>query len=873
MSWINRLVGSLRKRPLENDLDDELQFHIQMRTQEFIASGMTPEDARFRAQRLFGNQLLLKERTRDMDTIRSFETLLQDLRYGLRMLRKAPGFTTVAVLSLALGIGANTAIFSVINGVILRPLPYPDPARLVSLEEQTQPLGGRWSMSYLNFLDCERDSHSFQGMAAYLQRGANLTAPGEPIYVGTRQVSAGFFSVLGIQPARGRAFLRQEDQRGAAPVAIISHIFWQERFGGDPQTVGAKMTLNGKSYTIVGVLPSSFRFFSNTQILTPMGQNDDVTMRSREIHPGIWGIARLKPGIRMEQARSELTLIGRRLAQQYPDTNGDRTFGIMPLKQNIVGDAGPTLFLLAGAVGLVLLIACANVGNLFLARSISRSREFAIRAALGAGRGRVIRQVLTESTLLGLAGGLAGLLLASVGTRFLLKHLPGDLPRMDEIAVDARVLLFTLFASVFTGIVFGLLPALRQRSNAEEALKQGTRGNTSGLRRLQSSFVVAEVALAFVLLAGSGLMLRTILKLWSVNPGFDPHGVLVTGVGLSPNVVKDAALMRTAWLEILNKAQSIPGVESAAVNSIVPFRGDENEIQYWTGSAPPPLNQIPMALTYTPTPTYFHTMRIPLLRGRVFTEQDRLGTEPVIMIDELLAERAFHGRDPVGSRLTLQFLGPARIVVVVGHVKHWSLDEDSGEQIYLPFAQIPDPFMRTLGTIMSLLVRTSVNPRSIVQPVRQSVLGPARDQPVYAMQTMEQMIGDSLGRRRLMLLLLGIFAAVALTLASIGIYGVISYATNQRVAEIGIRMALGADRRDVLKLVIQQGLVLTMIALVLGLGGALALTHFLTSMLYGIRPTDPVTYAAVAALLGGVALVAAYVPARRALRVDPIVAL
>ena len=598
MSWIRRVRYSLQKQRLEENLHDELQFHIEMRTQEFVTSGMAPEEARRHALKQFGNSTLLRERTRDMDTIRLFETLLQDLRYGLRMLRKAPGFTTVAVLSLALGIGANTAIFSVINGVILRPLPYPDPERLVSLEEQTQPLGGRWSMSYLNFLDCERDSHSFQSMAGYLQRGANLTAPGEPIYVGTRQISAGFFSVLGMQPAWGRrAFLRQEDQRGAAPVAIISHSFWQERFRGDPETVGAKMTLNGKSYTIVGVLPSGFPFFSNTQILTPMGQNDDVTMRSREIHPGIWGIARLKPGISMEQARSELTLIGRRLAQQYPDTNGDRTFGIMPLKQNIVGNAGPTLFLLAGAVGLVLLIACANVGNLFLARSISRSREFAIRAALGAGRGQVVRQVLTESTLLGLAGGLAGLLLASVGTRFLLTHLPGDLPRMDEIAVDIPVLLFTLFASVFTGIVFGLAPALRQRLNVEEALKLGARGNTSGLRRLQSSFVVAEVALAFVLLAGSGLMLRTILKLWSVNPGFDPHGVLVTGVGLSPNVVKDSALMRTAWQEILNKAQMIPGVESAAVNSIVPFRGDENEIQYWTGSAPPPLNQIPVALT------------------------------------------------------------------------------------------------------------------------------------------------------------------------------------------------------------------------------------------------------------------------------------
>jgi predicted permease len=877
MSWVNRLIGSFRKNKLEDQLNDELQFHIEMRTREFIAAGTTPEEARRQALRLFGNPLLQKERSRDMDTIGWIDTLWQDLRYGIRMLRKNPGFTSVAVLSLAVGIGANTAIFTVINGVVLRPLPYHEPERLVFLDEQQQPSGNRWSMAYLNYLDCAHESHSFQSMAAYLQHGANLTAPGEPEYVGTREISAGFFSVLGIQPALGRTFLPQEDRLGAVPVAILSHAFWQKRFAGDPRALGTRMIVNGKSYAIVGVLPADFHFFENAQIFTPIGQDDGMNMRSREFHSGIWAIARLKPDISVDQARSELNAIGHRLAQQYPDTNGDRTFGIMPLTRYIVGDVGPTLFLLAGAVGLVLLIACANVGNLLLARSISRNREFAIRAALGAGRGRVARQILTESTLLGLAGGLAGLLIAYFGTRSVLLRLPGDLPRMEEISLDARVLLFTFLVSVFNGIVFGLAPALRQRSSLELSLKQGARGNTIGFRRLQGSFVVAEVALAFVLLAGSGLMLRTMLRLWAVSPGFDPHDVLVTGVGLSPYVVKDPALIRIAWREVLSKVQNIPGVESAAVNSIVPFRGDENEIQYWTGAVPPPLNQIPVALAYTPTPNYFHTMRIPLLRGRLFTEQDRLGTEPVVIIDELLAERAFHGRDPVSENLNLQFLGPARIVGVAEHVKHFSLDEDpradGREQIYLPFAQIPDPFMRLMGNVMSLLVRTSVKPSSIVQAVRQSVLGPGRDQPVYSMETMEQMIGDSMGRRRLMLLLLGIFAAVALILASVGIYGVISYATTRRVQEIGIRMALGATPKDVLKLISAEGLVLTAIALVLGLGGALALAHFLTSMLYGIRPTDPVTYVGVAALLGGVALIACIVPARRASRVDPMVAL
>ncbi len=876
MSLWRRFVERVTGRA-DRDLDRELRAHLDLETEEQQESGLPSDEARYAAHRAFGNTTLVKENTREMWGWTSLETLAQDLRYGLRQLRRSPGFAAVVVATLALGIGANTAIFSVINGVILRPLAFPDPERLVALDERAQTSGGWRTFSYLNFLDCERDSRSFENMAAWRNEGVNLTAPGEPEYVRARQISASFFSVLRVRPALGRIFLAQEDKFGAPPVAIISHALWQKRFGGDPQAIGSGLILNGKAHTIVGVLPPGFRFHGERHVFTPIGQNNDVSMRRRDFHPGISVVARLKQDVTSEQARSELQLIGHRLAQQYPDANADWTFGITPLKQHVIGNVGPTLYLLGGAVGLVLLIACANVGNLVLARSLSRSREFAIRAALGASRGRVTRQLLTESTLLGLAGGLAGYVIASFATRSMLAHLPGDLPRMEEVSLDARVLLFTLGASVFAGILFGLAPALRQRFSLDEALKQGARGSTRGLRRLQSTFVVAEVALAFVLLVGSGLMLRTILRLWSVNPGFDPHHVLVMGLGLSPKVMNSPTTIRTAWQEVLQRVQSVPGVESVAVNSLVPMRGDDSWIQYWTGPSPPPPNKIPMALTYTPSPGYFQTMRIPLLRGRLFTEQDRMNAEPVVIIDEALAQRAFPGQDPVGSQLSLQFLGPARIVGVVGHVKHFSVAEDAGakrsEELYIPFHQIPDPFMRLTATGMELLVRTSVNPQSIVEAARQAVLGPGRDQPIHSLQTMEKLMADTMGRRRLMLLLLGIFAAVALLLASVGIYGVISYSTSRRVQEIGIRIALGADRKNVLRLVLAQALAPTVIALLLGFGGALALSRFLARMLYGVRPTDPVTYLAVCLTLSGVALLASYVPARRATKVDPMVAL
>jgi predicted permease len=683
--------------------------------------------------------------------------------------------------------------------------------------------------------------------------------------------------VLGLQPTLGREFRREEDRNGTQPVAMIGYSLWQERFGGSAQAIGSTLVANGRGYTVVGVLPAQFRFSDERQILTPLGQNDTISMQKRDLYWGIHAVARLKPGVTLKRADAELKAIGRRLASEYPDTNRNMTFGAEPLKQQVIGDVGATLFLLAGAVAMVLLIASANVANLFLARSLSRAREFAIRAALGAGRGRLIRQLLTESVLLGLAGGAMGLGLAAGATGWALRHMPGWLPRTEEVTLDGRVLLFTAAASVLTGIAFGLVPALRQQFNLESGLRQGARGTSRGIRRLQSSFVIAELALALVLLSGAGLMMRTILRLWAVNPGFNTQGLLVMTVGLSPKTADSPALIRTAWQQIVERVRSTPGVEAAALDSIVPLSGDNQSLAYWTSAEKSPPKDAPFAEMYSPTPDYLRTMKIPLLRGRFFTERDRIGTQPVIVIDETMVKRVFPGKDPVGSELSIQLLGRVRIVGVVGAVKHQSLDESAYQQpmaaIYLPFLQFPDEFMRLTQGGMNLLVRTSISPVSLIQAIKQSVLGPARDQPVRDVLTMEQLIGASIGKRRGMLMLLGIFAGVALVLASIGIYGVISYSLSRRVQEIGIRMALGAQPGQVLRLIVRQAMGMVLIGIAAGTAASLGLTRLIAKLLYGVSPTDPVTFGAVIATLCMVAVAAVWIPARRAARIDPVIAL
>jgi predicted permease len=873
MNWLGRLV---QKSRLESQLQKELQDHLERQAADYMRSGMSEAEAWRQARLKFGNVEQVKEECRDARRTRWVESIWQDLRFAGRTLRKSPGFALAAIATLALGIGANTAIFSVINGVILRALPYQDAERLVSIEER-RGIAGDFAFSYPDFLDVQRASRSFEGIAAYRGFGLNVTSPGEPAYMISRQVSAGFLSVLGIKPALGREFRPEEDRRNAAPVAMVGYALWQERFGGSRKAIGETLVAGGRGYTVVGVLPANFRFNGERQILTPIGQNDTVVIQKRDMYSGIEAVARLKPGVTLEQANSELQAIGWRLAREYPDTNSRTMFGAEPLKRKVIGDIGPTLFLLAGAVGLVLLIACANVANLFLARSLSRTREFSIRAALGAGRGRMVRQLLTESILLSLIGGIGGVLLSASGTGWALRHLPDWLPRTQDITLDGRVLLFAVIVSVITGIVFGLAPLIRQRFFLETGLGQGSRGTSLGVRRLQSSFVIAELALALVLLTGAGLMMRTILQLWAISPGFDPHNLLTMTVTLSPKVLNNPAQMRAAWEQIVERVRNTPGVQAATLDSLVPLDGTSQEIAFWTSAETTAPKNAAMTWSYTPTPDYLRTMKIPLLRGRFFTEQDRAGSRRVIVIDETLAKRVFPGEDPIGKALSIQFMGRVQIIGIVGAIKHLSLDEDAfgprEPALYVPLLQFPDEFMPLTTAGMNLLVRTSVSPLSVINAVKHAVLGPTRDQPVRDVATMEQIMSDSLGRRRGMLFLLGIFAGVALMLASIGIYSVISYATSRRVQEVGVRMALGAQPPQVVRLFMTQGLQMVLIGVGAGIASSFVLMRLLAKLLYGVSPADPVTFSAVALLLCAIACAAIYVPARRAARVDPMVAL
>jgi predicted permease len=806
-------------------------------------------------------------------------TLLQDLKYGLRMLAKSPGFTAVAVLTLALGIGANTAIFSVVNGVLLRPLPYPEPDRLVQVYERSAQFN-EMSVSYPNFRDWERMNRSFAGMAAYRGESFNSAGTGQPEHIPGAVVAANFFSVLGVKPLQGRTFTPDEDRQGANPVAIVSEGLWKRRFGGDTAVLGKSLVLDGQVYTVVGVVPRDCHLLDPAEVITPLWQwSRRMNLERREFHPGIRVVGRLRPGVSLAQARADMDNIAHGLAEAYPKTNEGQGTTIVPLKNDIVGDVRPMLLLLQAAVGFVVLIACANVANLLLARSVARKREVAVRIALGASRGRVIRQFLTESVLLSLAGGGIGLLLASWGSAPLLAAVPGGLPRREAVGLDGSVLLFTLLLSLLTGILFGLVPALESsRPDMQEALKEGGRSAVGGQRRTQSALVVSEIALALVLLAGAGLLIRTLQRLWDVNPGLNPQHVLTMQVALSPSLVDDPSAIRTAWRQLLDRVRNIPGVESAAVTILVPLSGDDNEMPFWTSGQPPSsMAQMPEALTYITTPGYPRTMGIPLQRGRYFTEQDSEISRKVVVIDEVLAEHFFPGQDPVGKQLQLYMLGPAEIVGVVGHVKHWGLDADGGakirDQLYFPFFQIPDQFMRQGKTGVTLVLRTGSNPVSAISAVSKQVMGPGKDQPVYNVNSMEQLISSSVARRRFLRMVLVIFAGLALTLAAIGIFGVISYSVSRRTHEIGIRMALGAERRDVLRLVVGQGLGLALLGVAIGLAGAFAATRALSSLLYGISPTDPATFLGVSFLLTAVALLACYIPARRATKVDPIVAL
>jgi len=810
---------------------------------------------------------------------------LQDIRYALRMLAQSPGFSAIAILTLALGIGANTALFSVVNGVLLNPLPYPQPDRLVALYSRTSTFA-QSSISYPNFLDWQRNNRSLASIAAYRSDDFNLTGAGEPERVRTEMISADFFSILGVTPLMGRAFTAQDDHAGAAPVVILSEGFWKRKLGGSTQTLGQPLTLNGTPYTVVGIIRASFFFmgsnFRLSDAYVPIGQWTDPTFLDRRVGMGMNAVARLKPGATLTQARSDLDNVARALAKAYPEADKDSGITLVPLKQDMVGDVAPLLYVLLGAVGLVLLIACVNLANLLLARSTGRTREFAIRAALGASRRRVAQQLLTESVLLAVTGGTLGFLLAAWGTRVAIRLLPQALPRSEQVGLDWHVLLFTLGLSLFAGILFGLAPALKAfQPNLQETLREGGRGSSGARHRLQGAFVVAETALALVLLVGATLMIRSLACLWAVDPGFNPHQLISFSIAYPPEMMKASPdVLRNRSLQLDAALEAIPGVESvSAMGGSLPMQGD-SELPFWLEGQPAPASDSEMnwALFYLVEPGYLNAMQIPLQRGRFLNAQDTLHSPPVIVIDENLARKFFPGQNPIGKRLNLGLLGVlAEIVGVTGHVKHFGLDNDAHAtiqaQFYFPLMQVPDKFMPLLSKGVEFVMRTRVPPETLLGAIRHTVGQSNSQQVVYGVETMDETIARSLAARRFAMDLLGVFAALALLLACVGIYGVISYLASQRMHEIGIRIALGAQRANVLRLVIGEGTRMALVGVALGTAAALGLTRLMANQLFGVSAHDPLTFVGMALLLTIVAIGACYLPARRAMRTDPMAAL
>jgi len=878
MSWWRRLV---RRGQMEEQLDKELRFHLDQHTHDLIAQGYDPAEARRQARLAIGGPEQVKEECRDARGTLWLENLWQDFRYALRTMRQKPGFTAVTLATLVLGIGATTVMFTVIDGVLLKPLPYRQPDRLVRLWERTDwstHQGNLWSFTYPNFLDCQREARSLDLAGWRYFSGGTMSSPGEPENVDGVLISSNLFSVLGVTLSRGRAFRPEEDRPGGPPVAIISYGLWQRRFAGDPAAIGMQMVLAEKSYTVVGVTPASFRLLGNEEdVFTLLGQNTDPRLQNREIH-GIQGVGRLQPGVTPAQALTELAMIGHRLEAQYPKSNKGRIFIAEPLRVN-VDDVKSALWLLLGAVGLVLLIACANIASLLLARAVSRERELAMRVALGASRGRLTRQCLTESAVLGLSGGLLGVLLAIAGVRPFLAFWPGALPRAEEVRLDWRVLLFAIGVSLLCGLLFGLAPALRvPTGQLEQALRAGGRTVAGGSRRLHGGFVICEIALAVVLLVSAGMLGRTILRLASLDPGLNVRNVLTARTALAPSTLASPARTRAAWQEIVENARRVPGVQAAAIVDTIPMREGNNEIGYWTTPVEPPQNQQPVMSATSVTPDYLKVMGIALRQGRFFDDQDRLGNEGVVVIDDVMAQQAFGGQNVLGQHLWIGMgSDPARVVGVVGHVRYWGpAGDDQAKvraQLYYPFAQVPDRLMRSWSELMSIAVRTDVAPLSVVESLRRAVRGATGDQVIYELNTMERLAAASLALHTFLLLLLGIFAGLALLLACLGIYGVLAYLTNRRVPEIGMRMALGATAGDVVRLVLRQSLGMVAVGLAVGVAAALAAGRLLQRAVQGMESSAASTFVLMMAVLIVAALIASYLPARRASRVDPTSAL
>ncbi|HKS27514.1 MAG TPA: ABC transporter permease [Pyrinomonadaceae bacterium] len=806
------------------------------------------------------------------------KTLLQDLKYGARMMWKSPGFTAIAVIALALGIGANTAIFSVVNTLILRPLPYRDSDRLVTVWEFNRPRNRHQNViNPGNFMDWRDQNSVFEAMAAFIDTRTNLTGKDEPVELPAQVATTNLFQVLGVEPIKGRGFTEEDATSDANPV-IISYNLWQTRFGSDSKIIGQRVTLSGKGSTIIGVMPAGFQWFIKKGSLTGKAPELWMPVKFTEAERGRKGrawsaVARLKPNVTIEQAQTEMSTIGSRLEQQYAQFNTGWGVEVVPLREQFVGELRPALWILLGAVGFVLLIACANVANLLLARAASRHREMAIRIAMGANRMRVVRQLLTESILLSALGGALGLLLAWWGIEVLMAFSPRDLLTLDKIGINVTVLLFTLGVSFLTGVIFGIVPAIEAtRLNTSEMLKEGSKsiGGSPRARRLTSAFVVAQIALSLVLLVGAGLMLKSLMRLQSVNPGFDSDNLLTMRVILPGSKYKEDPQVVGFFKQAVERIEALPGVKSAGAVSFLPFTGLAAATRYKIEGKPePPPGQSPGGDVRVVDNNYFRTMGIPLRSGRNFNAQEQAEARHVVIINETLAKQYFPNEDPIGKRITISMMEepvPSEIIGVVGDVKHMSLDGEVKPMTYWPHPEL-------VYNSMTIVVKTSGDPLQLAAAVQREIQAIDPNQPVSDVRTMEQWLSESVARARFNTLLLGLFSALALLLAAVGIFGVISYSVTQRTHEIGIRMALGASARDVLKMVVGQGMLMALGGVALGLGASFLLTRVMSSLLFEVSATDPLTFIFISLLLMVVTLLACYIPARRATRVDPMTAL
>lgn len=882
MNWLKQLFS---RRRLYDDLGEEIREHLEEKMEEFVRNGMSRKDAESAARREFGNVMLTQEDSRNVWRWPAIENFLSDVRYGLRTLSYNPGFSIVAILTLALGIGANTAIFSVVHAALIRPLPYAEPSRLITLSE-VRPQEGQsaqsntknWVSSYPDYLDWTKQSKSFQSLAGFGGDAFTLYGAGEPELVFAAQTTINFFSTLGVKPLLGRDFAAGEDIAAGPKVVILAYGCWIRRFGGDPRILGRSIRLDDKSVSIIGVLPRDFEFAprGNAEMWVPLHiEKDLVTRRSLRWMPVI---GRLAPGITSQQAQAELNSINAGLAAAYPQENGATQIEMIPLRNRIIGQVEPLLLILFGAVGFVLLIACANVTNLFLVRTAGRRREFSIRAALGASRARLISQLLVESVMLAVAGGFLGLLFAQWGTSLLIAAIPETLltftPFLRDAHANLAVLGFLCIAVIFTGLAFGLAPALQVSHGREsEALKEETRASTSGVRGgLRGALVIAEIAFCLVLLIGSALMVKSLMALLHRNPGFDPQNLLVFAVNLPPtSYPKEPDAIRFDK-EFTDRLSKIPGVVGVTSNSIVPLTGGGNSIRFVIEGQPVSTGHENECSIRDISNNYFSVMRIPLRTGRLFDGSADSDTAPKhLIVNEAWVKRYFHGEDPLGKRIRFTYSPkePFReIVGVVGDTADAGLDSADEASLFLPFSQDANSFI-------NYVVRTADNPANALGGVRSSLR--ALDPQLVLIQpfTMDQIISQSpsVFLRRYPSYLMGSFAALALLLAMVGLYGLISYAVSQRTRELGIRIALGAQEKDVMKLVLGEGARLTFMGVILGLAAALGLTQLMRSLLFGVDAMDPATFVSVAVVLALVAVAASYIPAKRAMGTDPSITL